>query len=240
MAPDYDSFEALARGRLTAEDLDEGLALATEDAHSDLVAALFDADAHVSDWTVAALPGRPGVQQHESVVRQYLDHGFDANGSYRNGIPILVQMSNPACARELISRGADPNRSVPRGVNTPLNRAAPLEPDLLFKAVAPRVPQGEFMTRYLLARGLDPNTTSVKWRDPLHRAIHSARPNIVKLLLDAGADPTGQSAHPQYRGGSPLQIAKGIQLSELQQAILTLLQYRGVDVGGGGGIEGAG
>ncbi|KAB8238029.1 ankyrin repeat domain-containing protein [Aspergillus alliaceus] len=237
MAPDYDSFVGAYTLR-AKPDLDEGLALATEDAHSDLVAALFDADAHVSDWTVAALPGRLGVQQHESVVRQYLDHGFDANGSYRNGIPILVQMSNPACARELISRGPDPNHT--SLIELLLAHGAKLEPDLLFKAVAPRVPQGEFMTRYILARGLDPNTTSVKWRDPLHRAIHSARPNIVKLLLDAGADPTGQSAHPQYRGGSPLQIAKDIQLSELQQAILTLLQCRGVDVGGGGGIEGAG
>ncbi|KAB8226904.1 uncharacterized protein BDW43DRAFT_295402, partial [Aspergillus alliaceus] len=67
------------------------------------------------------------------------------------------------------------------------------------------------MTRFLLDKGLDPNATSVKWGNPLHRAIHYTKSNIVKLLLDAGVGPTGQSAHPQYRGGSPLQIAKCIR-----------------------------
>ncbi|KAB8211915.1 ankyrin [Aspergillus parasiticus] len=270
MATDYDSFveafyiacevgnlpkaqEALASGRLIAEDLEEGLALATREAHSDLVAVLFDAGAPVSDLTVAALPGSSGIKQHPSVVRQYLDHGLDANGSYSNGIPILALMMDPACAQELLSRGADPNRSDPKGV-TPLTLAinstreedtslidlllasgAKLEPDLLFVATAPRVPQGEFMTRFLLAKGLDPNTTSVKYGNPIHRAIHSSRPNIVKVLLDAGADPTGQSAHPQYRGGSPLRLAKCIRSPELQETMLALLQSRGVDIGGGAG-----
>ncbi|GAB1192907.1 hypothetical protein APSETT444_002106 [Aspergillus pseudonomiae] len=270
MATDYDSFveafhisceagdllkakEALASGRLTPEDLEEGLALATGKAHSDLVAVLFDAGAPVSDLTVAALPGTSGVKQHPSVVRQYLDYGLDANGSYSNGIPILALIMDPACAQELLSRGADPNRSDSQGV-TPLTLAinstreedtslidlllasgAKLEPDLLFVATAPRVPQGEFMTRFLLAKGLNPNTMSVKYGNPIHRAIHSARPNIVKVLLDAGADSTGQSAHPQYRGGSPLQIAKCIRSPELQKTMLALLRSRGIDIGGGAG-----
>ncbi|KAE8348481.1 ankyrin [Aspergillus coremiiformis] len=247
--------EALATRQLTAEDLDKGLALATKEAHFDLVATLFDTGACVSDWAVASLPGRRGVQQHPSIVRQYLDHGLDANANYHNGIPILVKMRNPAYARELLSRGANPNYSDPREV-TPLHRAihssseeaisliglllahrAKLEPDLLFEAVAPRVPQGELITRFLLAKGLDPNTPSVKWGNPLNRAIHSARPKIVKILLDAGADPTGQSAHPQYRGVGPLQIVKNIQSPKLQQAILTLLQSQGIDVGGDSGVE---
>lgn len=74
---------------------------------------------------------------------------------------------NPECARELLSRGADPNLCGPRGIN-PLARAivsiheedtsllelylaygANLQSDLLLFAAAPRVAQGELMTRFL-------------------------------------------------------------------------------------------
>ncbi|RHZ62282.1 uncharacterized protein CDV56_103761 [Aspergillus thermomutatus] len=58
--------EALASGRLTADDLNEGLALATQMAHPEVVAALFDAGASVSTWTVDALPGGGEVPQHPS------------------------------------------------------------------------------------------------------------------------------------------------------------------------------
>lgn len=49
--------EAIATGQLTAENLNAGLKLAAHIAHSDIVAALFDAGASVSESTVASHPG---------------------------------------------------------------------------------------------------------------------------------------------------------------------------------------
>jgi ankyrin repeat protein len=151
-------------------------------------------------------------------------------------------LNNPACACELLLRGADPNLTNLRGI-TPLVRAivstyeadtslpelllahgAKLESDLLFTALGPRVRQGELMTRFLLAKGLDPNMTSVEWGTPLHRAVYSYKPNLVKLLLEAGADPTAQSAGTQFCGKTPLQAAETLRHSNERQAILSLLQ----------------
>jgi hypothetical protein len=81
--------EALASGRLTTDDLNEGLALATHMAHPEVVAALFDAGASVSPWTVDSLPGGDEVPQHLSVVRHFLDHGLDPNSRCSNGEPVL-------------------------------------------------------------------------------------------------------------------------------------------------------
>ncbi|KAL6230355.1 ankyrin repeat-containing domain protein [Aspergillus navahoensis] len=157
------------------------------------------------------------LNQHPSIVRHYLDHGLDPNAILSNGEPLqLLELTafflNPACAREMLSRGADPNLCGPRGI-PPLARAivsthepdtsllelliehgAKLDSNLLFFAASPRVRQGELMTRFLLARGLDPNVTSTEWGTPLHCAIRAGKPNIVKLLLDAGANPMARSA----------------------------------------------
>ncbi|KAF5855562.1 hypothetical protein ETB97_008986 [Aspergillus alliaceus] len=216
---------ALASGRLTVEDLDEGLNLATGEAHPDIVAALFDAGARVTADSVSFLTGKDG-QQHPSVVCHYLDYGVDPNCNISNGEPLLRFMKNTACARELLSRGADPNRCGPKGV-TPLASAlgsaceedtylfelllahgAKLEPDLFFYAIRPRVPRGEFKTRFLLAKDLDPNTTSAEWCTPLHRAVYLAKDGIVKLLLDAGADPTARSNCRQFGDKSPSEVAE--------------------------------
>ncbi|RMJ20767.1 hypothetical protein PHISP_08363 [Aspergillus sp. HF37] len=220
--------EAIGTGRLAAEDLDSGLKLATHMAHPDIVAALFDAGATVSASTATFLPGKD-LQQHASVVRYFLDHGLDPNWRFSSGEPLLPFLINPACARELLSRGADPNLCGPKGT-PPLGRAivstregdlsllelylaygAMLEPRLLFYAVAPRVHQGELMTRFLLGKGLDPNVTSEEWGTPLHRAAYAAKPDIVKLLLDAGADPTAISVGRKYYGKSPAQVAERVR-----------------------------
>lgn len=85
--------EAIVSGRLTAEDLNEGLALATQMAHPDIVAALFDAGASVSALTMDALPAGSGVQQHPSVIRHFLNHGLDPNSRLSNGEPLLSYVS---------------------------------------------------------------------------------------------------------------------------------------------------
>ncbi|KAH6703206.1 hypothetical protein BKA61DRAFT_581779 [Leptodontidium sp. MPI-SDFR-AT-0119] len=73
--------EVIASGRLAAKNLEEGLDLATARAsakvYADIVTALFDAGAHITEDAVESLPGENG--QQPSVVRQYLDHGMDPN-----------------------------------------------------------------------------------------------------------------------------------------------------------------
>lgn len=77
--------EAIASGRLTVESLDEGLAIATEGAHADVAAALFDAGARVTVDTADFLP----LQQCVGILRQFLEHGLDPNARLSNGEPLL-------------------------------------------------------------------------------------------------------------------------------------------------------
>jgi hypothetical protein len=73
--------EAIASGRLTAEDIDEGLALASAKSQSDIVAALLAAGARV-------YPDRADLRDL-GIARQFFDHGLDPNARYTNGFPIL-------------------------------------------------------------------------------------------------------------------------------------------------------
>jgi ankyrin repeat protein len=151
---------------------------------------------------------------------------------------------DPACARELLTRGADPNIFGP-GTKSPLYGAvfggrtslaellleygANLDPDLLFVTAAPRRQYGEPMTKFLLDKGIDPNPVSAEWGTPLHLAVYAGKPNIVKLLLDAGADPTTKSAAGtrHYPGQTPSQIAQTLSHltpPDITQAMLNLLQ----------------
>lgn len=160
-------------------------------------------------------------------------------------------LKDPASARELLSRGANPNLCGPNGrsalvsaidgsieENTILPEllleyGAKLEPSLLFVAVGPSARYGELMTKYLLAKGLNPNTASPEFGTPLHYAVYARKLHIVKLLLEAGADVTSQAAATtKYPGSTPLQIChKSLLWSQArghpknQEAILRLLQF---------------
>ncbi|BCS05604.1 ankyrin repeat domain-containing protein [Aspergillus luchuensis] len=217
--------EALDNGQLSAEDLSEGLNLATAEAHADIVTALFDAGARMTADSPSFLIGDNG-RQHPSIVRYYLDHGLDPNCSVSNGEPLLRFMKDTKCAEELLSRGADPNRCGPKGVSplacalgsiseedtalfeALLSNGARLESTLFFHAIRPGESRGEFKTKLLLSKGLDPNTSSPEWGTPLHRAVYLARRSIVKVLLDAGADKTARSDCRQFHNQSPAEVAE--------------------------------
>jgi hypothetical protein len=80
--------EAIATGRLTDEDLDEGLNLATLMAHPDIVTALFDAGARVTERATGALPGEDNKQDPD-IIRQFLERGLDPNARLSSGEPLL-------------------------------------------------------------------------------------------------------------------------------------------------------
>ncbi|KAJ6127215.1 hypothetical protein N7523_002827 [Penicillium sp. IBT 18751x] len=247
----------LASGRLAAEDVDQGLGAATSQAHAEIVATLFDAGASVSDWAMRSLHGRSKLDL--PVIRLFLHHGLDTNAIKSSGelilryilafsVTILVSrltfdnssMLDPICARELLSRGADPNRIGVRGVSLLtgailasedtslvellLEYGAKLEQDLLFVALRPRGRQPQLMTSFFLDKGLDPNQFNADWGTPLHFAVRTGKPNIVKLLLDAGADPTTRSAGKRYYGELPSAAAELQQNPEIKEKLLDLLR----------------
>ncbi|OKP10244.1 hypothetical protein PENSUB_4418 [Penicillium subrubescens] len=188
--------EALATRRPSAENLNEGLANATRQRHTEMVAALFDAGA-----------------------------GF---------------MADFACAREFLSRGADPNRIGPSGksilvgaivssedtswIEVLLEYGARLEQEYLFYALRPRVRQKLQKTSFLLAKGLDPNHINTEWGTPLHYAVECGSPGLVRILLDAGADPTVRSTGKSYYGELPLAAAEHIRIPKNKEEIIALLQ----------------
>lgn len=107
-----------------------------------------------------------------------------------------------------------------------LAHGAVLDSHLLFYAVRSRVDQGELKTRFLLGKGLDPNVTNGEWGTPLHLAVHASKPNIVRLLLDAGADPTAISVGRKNYGESPAREAERLPHPGTREAILSLLGCR--------------
>jgi hypothetical protein len=93
--------EAIATGRLTDEDLGEGLNLATLMAHPDIVTALFDAGARVTERATGALSGR-NHHQDPCIVRQFLERGLDPNVMLSSGEPLYVSSDLASLARESI------------------------------------------------------------------------------------------------------------------------------------------
>ncbi|KAL4772999.1 hypothetical protein BDW60DRAFT_206760 [Aspergillus nidulans var. acristatus] len=162
-----------------------------------------------------------------------------------DGEPDLPMFCNPECATLLLEAGADPNRCGPRGI-PPLGRAiisahepdtsllelyiaygARLEPNLLFYAVRPRIQQSEVMTRFQLDRGLDLNAASDdEWGTPLHCAAASGKNNLVKMLLEAGADLTVIPSSSRKVGRvTPAQAARDqAHYQESIEEILRLLE----------------
>lgn len=84
--------QGLATGRLSTGNLDEGLADATGEAHTEIVAALFDAGARITTSAVDSLPGAKMVQDVR-IVRLFLDHGLEPNATQSSGEPVLAYVS---------------------------------------------------------------------------------------------------------------------------------------------------
>lgn len=85
---------------------------------------------------------------------------------------------------------------------------AKMESNLFFSAIIWSRANTAFKTRFLLAKGLDPNTTSAEWGTPLLCAVHFAQGEVVQILLDAGADPTARAECRQYRNKDPAELAE--------------------------------
>jgi ankyrin repeat protein len=61
----------------------------------------------------------------------------------------------------------------------------------------------------------------------LHCAVRAQKPNVVKLLLGAGADPTVRSAGKKTLGQTPAEIAERVGHQGTREALLGLLRVEG-------------
>lgn len=273
--------EAIMTGRLTVEDLDEGLKFATRMRHVDIVTALFEAGARVTLETTRSLPGADG-QQDPRIVHLFLECGMDPNATHSelimkpkrstsstptplrpsDGEPDLPYVhlsgssndwltrlrvwtdSKIACSAILkasvccwklvktpIAAGLEEFPRWPRDHKCPGARYLPTRALYRIRrkvsAVRPRVPQSEVMTRFLLDRGLNPNVASDdEWGTPLHCAAANGKVNLVKMLLEAGADPTViPSSSTKFGRVTPARAAKNrVRHQESLEEILHLLE----------------
>jgi ankyrin repeat protein len=117
-----------------------------------------------------------------------------------------------------------------------------LKPEYIYKALAPDARASELMTRFVLAKGVDVNTPHDKWGTPLHFAIYQRREAKVKLLLDAGADPSTKTTGRNYPGKTPAELAlsKGYtgMLAGLRQRVRTPANDNRAQAAAGGELLG--
>ncbi len=152
------------------------------------------------------------AQRHDALVHWLLtphaDRGLaptadvtlrDREG--RDGLTYAVEHENPELARALIAAGADPN--------------APATPPLLIRAVQQ---QSIPLTTLLLEAGADVNgqNEDEKGNTALHAAVKNNFPDLVALLLKAGADPN----RPNVKGEAPLHWRLKKEYAPIYEALL--------------------
>jgi ankyrin repeat protein len=118
-----------------------------------------------------------------------------------------IYHSPAAFIRELLECGADPNVVVDDGF-----------PPLIAALSAGQVAPGATaridvagIVEILLAFGADPNQRGINDYTPLHMAAGLRRVDVVRLLLDAGADPTMRTRIDECETAGELAVAAGCQ-----------------------------
>ena len=142
-------------------------------------------------YPLSTLYGAAGANHDLVLTRLLLDAGADPN----DGESLYHSLENPACTRLLLEYGARIAKS------NAIYRAIDLEDETALKL--------------LLAHGGDPNEPArnaplTDWGSPLAWAIYRRRPNHVRALLDAGADPSCSTRE----GLSPYRLALQFGLTE--------------------------
>lgn len=138
----------------------------------------------------------------EDLVRALLDQGADVNQVSSSGEPLFHQaiFASDSLTRLLLERGADPGRTGDTG-ETPLHPAV-------------RSGRAETVT-FLIERGVPIDAPSKNGDTPLltalRRSYHPRNPAVVRVLLEAGADPNVQA----HDGLTPMHLASDLPAVQL-------------------------
>lgn len=137
---------------------------------------------------------RKAVQEDEvGVITGLIEIGADPNHNYGNNTTPLMMVRSAAAARALLTAGAVPYARSESGM-TPLTWAVHLAPDV---------------AEVLLNAGVRPDEPDSYGRTPVWQAACEGNAGVVKLLLNAGADPTRRA-----NGVSALECARQGQATE--------------------------
>ncbi|KAL2069028.1 hypothetical protein VTL71DRAFT_15366 [Oculimacula yallundae] len=190
--------EAINSGYLTTYYINEGLVLAVDNGiergYVDIVTALLAAGALISPSVRNALPGED-MKQDPAVIRVLFDLKQTVGEPLLKYLTYTEKFCHPACMAEIL-----------------IEYGTKLKPNYLFTSMrlrkrGPATDIHEVMTKLLLDKGTDPNQgVSEIWGTPLHLTAFCASENIVKMLLDAGADPAKVSPGAKYTGRTPEQL----------------------------------
>lgn len=217
-------------------------ALFSKSEHRDMIARML-IEAGVDVRTIAAATGKTALHICEQVelIDALVDRGADVNAKDAYGSTPLVdgifQSKSSELIEKLLERGADINYKSPdlRG-RTPLFYAmSPDENQCFFllaskgadlcaidwdgqtpfeEAICLRNPT---LAAYFLERGLSPNYLGASGYYLLHQAVKHESCEIVRLLIDAGAN---INAREQRQGLTPLHIAAEKNLLEIAEMLI--------------------
>ena len=139
------------------------------------------------------------AENQPQVASVLLETGGGAAVRSTNGFtPLLfaAQQGNVDLARLLIAAGASIRDAAPDGIGGDTNARALFREDTEASALLVAIDSGHAeMARFLLARGADPNQDGAG-RTPLHAAVQREMPDVVRALVDAGADPDARLEKP--------------------------------------------
>lgn len=121
---------------------------------------------------------------------------------------IRVSVTKPDVISWLLVNGADPNVTNERGVSALgttaimplvqggevidalLSHGSRMEPDILHRCLRPTATGGPEVLKFFINKGADINHVTAKTGTPLHYAAFLGKEDEVRILLDAGADPS--------------------------------------------------
>lgn len=139
------------------------------------------------------------AENHPDVVQVMIENKADVHAHSKNGFtPLLfaAQQGNIQSAELLLKAGSDVNETAPDGIGGDTNARAMFKPNTQAGALLVAIDSGhEAMAKFLVGHGADVNQNGTG-RTPLHSAVQQAMPDLVKLLLERGANPNVRTTKP--------------------------------------------